>query len=111
MLELLIREVKSLRDIRKHASSISRKIKRDSINNEHTCDYAEEKSKNNKSRCGRKLKLTPEQKLEIEEKLKLTYSPEQVSNTLSKRRISFKTIYEWIYKGYLDIELNTLRRT
>ncbi|MGL6121275.1 MAG: IS30 family transposase [Fusobacteriaceae bacterium] len=34
--------------------------------------------------------------------LNLTWSPEQISNTVLKNIISFKTIYLWIYKGLIE---------
>ena len=38
----------------------------------------------------------------IEDKLKKTWSPEQIARTPCELKIpSFKTIYRWIYKGYL----------
>ena len=38
----------------------------------------------------------------IEEKLRLTWSPEQIANTPCGLKIpSFKTIYRWLYEGYL----------
>ena len=47
----------------------------------------------------------------IEEKLKLTWSPEQIANTACGQRIpSFKTIYRWIDERYLKSTLKALRR-
>lgn len=48
----------------------------------------------------------------IEEKLKLTWSPEQIANTPRGQRIpSFKTIYRWLYEGYLvNGNLKALRK-
>lgn len=37
----------------------------------------------------------------IEEKLSATWSPEQIANTVTKSKLSFKTIYNWIYNGSL----------
>ena len=38
----------------------------------------------------------------IEEKLLLTWSPEQIANTPCELKVpSFKTIYRWLYEGYL----------
>lgn len=38
----------------------------------------------------------------IEEKLSLTWSPEQISNTPCEFKLpSFKTIYRWLYEGYI----------
>lgn len=37
----------------------------------------------------------------IEEKLSATWSPEQIANMVMLGKISFKTIYNWIYNGSL----------
>jgi len=37
----------------------------------------------------------------IVEKLTATWSPEQIANTVTQNKISFKTIYNWIYTGRL----------
>ena len=38
----------------------------------------------------------------IEDKLLLTWSPEQIANTPCELDVpSFKTIYRWLYEGYL----------
>ena len=47
----------------------------------------------------------------IEHYLKLTWSPEQISNTVLKGVISFKTIYHWIYDGTILLgDLSCLRQ-
>ncbi len=47
----------------------------------------------------------------ISSKLKETWSPEQISNTPCELNLpSFKTIYRWIYAGYLDCSVNVLRK-
>ncbi len=47
----------------------------------------------------------------IDEKLSLTWSPEQIANTPCELRIpSFKTIYRWIDERYLKSTLKNLRR-
>ena len=47
----------------------------------------------------------------IDEKLQLTWSPEQISNTPCELKMpSFKTIYRWIDEGYLKSTLKNLRR-
>ena len=43
--------------------------------------------------------------------MKLTWSPEQISHTVLKGVISFKTIYRWIYDGtILSGDLSCLRQ-
>jgi IS30 family transposase len=45
----------------------------------------------------------------ITEKLSLTWSPEQIANTILFGKISFKTIYNWIYQGKLSVVEKVLR--
>ena len=46
----------------------------------------------------------------IEDKLKATWSPEQIANTSTLGQISCKTIYNWLYQGKLNkVELSVLR--
>ena len=48
----------------------------------------------------------------IEEKLSLTWSPEQISNSNCEFKLpSFKTIYRWLYEGYIcNSNVNVLRK-
>ena len=48
----------------------------------------------------------------IEEKLSLTWSPEQISNSNCEFKLpSFKTIYRWLYEGYIcKGNVNVLRK-
>ena len=47
----------------------------------------------------------------IQHYLKLTWSPEQISNMVLKDVISFKTIYRWIYDGTILLgDLSDLRQ-
>ncbi len=47
----------------------------------------------------------------IEYYLKLTWSPEQISNTILKGVIPFKTIYRWMYDGTIFLgDLSCLRQ-
>ena len=47
----------------------------------------------------------------IQHYLKLTWSPEQISNTVLKGVLSFKTIYRWIYDGTILLgDLSCLRQ-
>ena len=47
----------------------------------------------------------------IQKYLELTWSPEQISNTVLKDVISFKTIYRWIYDGTILLgDLSCLRQ-
>lgn len=113
-LELLYEQGKNLREIGeelgKHYSSVSRELKRNSINKKYECNKAQRESKIRKQRCGRNIELTSSMKEEIEKELKLTRSPEQISKSLVSGDASFKSIYTWIYRGFIEVSLDTLRR-
>ena len=59
---------------------------------------------------GRNSKITPELKSMIEDRLCKTWSPEQIIGRELKGRLSFKTIYNWLYSNFLDVSLKVLRR-
>ena len=46
----------------------------------------------------------------IKDRLCKTWSPEQIVGRELKGRLSFKTIYNWLYSDFLDVSLNVLRR-
>ena len=88
-------------------SSVSRELKR---NPNYQCDNAQERYEKKKAKCGAKSKLTPEKKEKIQEKLNQTWSPEQIEGRLFQGKLSFKTIYRWIYSGFLHVPLSVLRQ-
>ncbi|WP_034551440.1 IS30 family transposase [Carnobacterium funditum] len=88
-------------------SSVSRELKR---NPDYQCEKAQKQSEQNKANCGAKPKLTPENKEKIQEKLNQTWSPEQIVGRLFQGKLSFKTIYRWIYSGLLQVPLSVLRQ-
>ncbi|KGX84325.1 hypothetical protein N784_13665, partial [Pontibacillus litoralis JSM 072002] len=53
---------------------------------------------------------TPELKETVQEKLGETWSPEQIVGCLYQGKLSFKTIYRWIYNGLLEVPLTVLRQ-
>lgn len=59
---------------------------------------------------GRKTKLTTYFKEIIERSLYKAWSPEQIVGRSLKGIVSFKTIYNWIYDGFIDVEFDVLRR-
>ena len=59
---------------------------------------------------GRKAKYTYELIQAIQSKLLLTWSPEQIVGRDYQGKLSFKTIYNWIYQGILQISLDVLRQ-
>lgn len=81
-------------------STISRELRR------HPNCMAEEaqaRYQANKSNCGAKLKLPDELKETVQEKLGKTWSPEQIVGRLYPGKVSFKSIYRWIYRGLLEV--------
>ncbi len=91
-----------------HHSTISRELKRTGYK------YEASKANDDYIKCsknkGRKSKLTQDLKEYLEEKLNDTWSPEQIVGRSLKDKLSFKTIYNWIYKGILNVYLQVLRR-
>ena len=72
---------------------------------------AQKKSNLRRSYCHRGMFWDQEVLDYIDEKLRLTWSPEQISNTPCGIKMpSFKTIYRWIDARYLKSTLKNLRR-
>ena len=62
---------------------------------------------------GRKTRLTPKLKEHIEKGLEASWSPEQIYGRYQleqKPMVAFKTIYNWLYDGLIDLDLSVLRR-
>lgn len=93
--------------LKRSPSTISRELNR----HEH---YSPEKAQNlyqaNKSKCGAKSKFTTELKEAVQEKLGKTWSPEQIVGRLYPGKLSFKSIYRWIYQGLLEVPVTVLRQ-
>ena len=109
-IEIYVKEGFSARSIASklgfHHSTISRELKRcDShYNAKEACHHHTELS----SLKGRKSVLTHELETYIKEKLGEHWSPEQISGRSQK--VSFKSIYNWIYSGLIQTPLTVLRR-
>ena len=57
--------------------------------------------------------MTPKLKKEIENGSKSSWSPEQICarNQLEQKpMVAFKTTYNWLYAGLIDLDLSVLRR-
>lgn len=111
-IEVLNKEGYSARKIAKtlgyHHSSISRELARCT---DYYCAFEANQDNINKSKIkGRKIKLNARLKQYIENKLEETWSPEQIVGRDLEGIISFKSIYNWIYKGLLEVSLKVLRR-
>jgi len=95
----------------RHHSNISREINRLSQTSHYDAETAQtdyaNKRKNSKShgKCNKELCEL------LKEKLTATWSPEQIANTVALGKVSFKTIYTWLYKGKLEgVSPSVLRR-
>ncbi len=78
--------------LNRHHSSIARELKRNTQNT-YQAELADELAEQPRLVCHRK-ELKSEQLIQtIQKYLELTWSPEQISNTVLKGVISFKTIY------------------
>lgn len=93
-----------------HHSTVSRELKR--CKGEYTATEAQKHVDSQNSNKGRKSLITPAIAAIIEEKLKLTWSPEQIiGRGIQELPISsFKTIYNWLYAGLLSVSKDVLRR-
>ena len=104
-IELLHQQGFSARQIGKaigrHHGTISRELKRNTEKS-YYAEHAQQKY------IARRAKSKPHGKYSrdlaqlIESALHSTWSPEQISNTLTKGKICFKTIYRWLYQGLLS---------
>ncbi|QPR67140.1 IS30 family transposase [Lysinibacillus macroides] len=88
-------------------STISRELRR---HPDCTIEEAHARYQVNKSKCGAKLKLTATLKEAVQEKLGETWSPEQIVVRLYPGKLSFKSLYRWIYDGLLEVPLTVLRQ-
>ena len=111
-IEVLNREGYSARKIAKilgfHHSTISRELAR--CNYIYEASYSEKDYRKKSKAKGRKTKISDSLKEIIESCLYKTWSPEQIVGRELKDKLSFKTIYSWIYRGLIDIPLTALRR-
>ena len=96
--------------LNRHHSTIARELKRNTQKT-YQAELAEELAGQRRLSC-----RCPEEKSEqviqtIQHYLKLTWSPEQISNTVLKGVLSFKTIYRWIYDETILLgDLSCLRQ-
>ena len=94
-----------------HKSTISRESRR--CQNGYSAALAQEQYDPRAKQKGRKSRLTPKLKKEIEDVLKSSWSPEQICGRYQleqKPMVAFKTIYNWLYAGLIDLDLSVLRR-
>ena len=81
--------------LHRHHSTIARELSRNKFENNYCSTFA-----HNNYLKRRKNSFHSSSNL-ISEKLHENWSPEQISNALLNGKLSFKTIYNWIYIGKL----------
>ena len=94
-----------------HKSAISRELRR--CQNGYSAVLAQEQYNNRAKKKSRKSCLTPKLKKQIEKDLKVSWSPEKICGRYQleqKPMVAFKTIYNWLYAGLIDLDLSVLRR-
>ena len=110
-IEVLCKEGYSSRQIAKilsfHHSTISRELARCKDN--YKANKAEIDRLKRSSCKGRKNKSTHELIEVIKDNLNKKWSPEQIAGRLFKGLLSFKTIYNWMYKGIVDFNITEAR--
>ena len=92
-------------------ASISLQLRR--CQNGYSAALAQEQYERRAKQKGRKSCLTPKLKTDIENGLKSSWSPEQICGHYQleqKPMVTFKTIYNWLYAGLIDLDLSVLRR-
>ncbi len=98
------------KELNRHHSTIARELKRNS-NNKYIAEHAELLATERRFKLRRPSTKTSEIITLIQTYLNLTWSPEQIANTVLKGQVSFKTIYSWLYDGTLQAgDLSCLRQ-
>ncbi|MCI6668746.1 IS30 family transposase [Romboutsia timonensis] len=93
--------------LNRNAYTISREIRRNSVNGKYLAHIANEIYLNNRMSCGSKGKSSNYKLIKyIEDGLNKTWSPEQIAGRLrldykddKSMKAGFRTIYRWIYKN------------
>ena len=95
--------------IERHCLTIYRELKR--VESAlYNAQLAQANATERQSLKGRRPKHTPELIQDIQTKLELTWSPEQIVGRCYQNRLSFKTIYNWIYQVVIKVSINCLRQ-
>lgn len=94
----------------RHHSSIARELKR-LCKESYKAESAQKDYENKRKHSKPKGKWNEEVCDLLKEKLEATWSPEQIANTVTLGKLSFKTIYRWLYENKIKgAELSVLRR-
>jgi len=88
--------------IGRHHSSVAREIKRFDNNENYEANRAQTNYRTKRINSKPKGKYSTELGCLLKEKIEQTWSPEQISNTVTKGKLCFKTIYRWVYEGKID---------
>lgn len=97
--------------LNRHHSTIDREVLRNIGSNGYIGETAQSSYITRREHCKPKGKHTDDLIKSITSKLKATWSPEQIANTVTLGTVSFKTIYNWIYSGILPtITVQNLRQ-
>ncbi|MCZ8521890.1 MULTISPECIES: IS30 family transposase [Paenibacillus] len=100
------------RQLGRHHATIARELKRGFSGQDYAAESAQQAYRERRTTSVPAGKFTSELAEEIEEKLKQTWSPEQIAE---KRRcegeafVCYKTIYRWLYEGRLKADVKVLR--
>ncbi|SFE95189.1 IS30 family transposase [Alteribacillus iranensis] len=96
--------------IHRSPSTVSRECRRNTVGNNPYCsETAQCRYHKRRRHCHPQGKWTKDLAQKIDEKLDLTWSPEQIAHRLFKGSLSFKTIYRWLYQGLLTKNVAALR--
>lgn len=94
-----------------HHSSIARELKRFSSSQGYKAEEAQQDYQQKRLNSKPRGKWNEALSTAVAEKLKATWSPEQISYTETSGKLSFKTIYNWLYAGRLQgLTVDVLRR-
>ena len=93
------------RELKRHHATIARELKRGCKAGEYQAEAAHEVYEKRRERSVPRGKRTPEREHYIASKLAQTWSPEQIAGRMSQecpeQKVSFKTMYRWLYQGFL----------
>ncbi|MGM0169710.1 hypothetical protein IGI39_004819 [Enterococcus sp. AZ135] len=110
-IETMIYDAKSIQEIADRIgvsrTTIDRELKRVPEDLIYNADNAQLDAEMKRSACGAKSKWTSEFAYQIECDLEDSWSPEQIAN--DRQIVSFKTIYNWLYAGILNVSKQCLR--
>lgn len=96
-------------ELGRHHSSIARELARNTTKGYYQAEDAQHQYRQRRS-CSKPYGKCDKVIVDvITEKLCLTWSPEQITNTVVLGKLSFKTIYNWIYQGKISVGEKVLR--